>query len=123
MEPTLFPWVMLVLALLIPGRPASVALYFFGGLYLLVRYSLSHAAHRVTVERSVSDTHIFLGEAVTVQVRLVNGTRIPFPWIQFLESRPAQLTQGPLTRVAALGAGQAAAATYTLHGSKRGRYR
>lgn len=115
-------WLYLFGALLIPGRPVYTVLYFIGGVYLLARLSLDHAAKRLTVERTLSDPRIFLGESVTVTLAFKNPTGMPVPWVQFMESRPPQMASEPFCKVVALGPGETVRAEYKLHGNKRGRY-
>jgi uncharacterized protein (DUF58 family) len=117
-----FLWLYLAGALLIPGRPLYTVLYFAGGVFLLARFSLSHAARRLAVRRELSDQRIFLGESVTVTLHFKNPTGMPVPWVQFIESRPQQMASEPFCQVLTLGPGEEAISSYTLHGNKRGRY-
>ncbi|HYF95831.1 MAG TPA: DUF58 domain-containing protein [Symbiobacteriaceae bacterium] len=117
-----FLWFYLIGALLIPGRPLYTVLYFAGGVYLLTRVSLQYAARRIEVVRELSDARIFLGESVTVTLRLKNPTGMPVPWLQFIESRPPQMASEPFCRVVTLGPNQTLTERYTLLGNKRGRY-
>lgn len=102
--------------------PLYTLLYVLGGVWLLARLSLAHAARQVTVERVLSDERIFLGERLTVTLRLRNATGIPIPWLHFTESRPAAMAATPFSRVVALGPGETVETTYALDGIKRGRY-
>ncbi|HYG59466.1 MAG TPA: DUF58 domain-containing protein, partial [Symbiobacteriaceae bacterium] len=122
MKASNFLWLYLAGALLIPGRPLYAVLYFAGGVWLLARVSLEHAAKRLEVERTLSDQRIFLGESVTVTLRFKNPTGIPLPWLQLTESRPQPMAGEPFCRVLSLGPGEVVSATYSLLGSKRGRY-
>ncbi|HWI53487.1 MAG TPA: DUF58 domain-containing protein, partial [Symbiobacteriaceae bacterium] len=117
-----FLWLYLIGALLIPGRPLYTILYFAGGVYLLTRVSLKYAVRRLEVERELSDARIFLGESVTVTLKLKNPTGMPVPWLQFIESRPQQMASEPFCRVVTLGPNQTLTERYSLLGSKRGRY-
>jgi uncharacterized protein (DUF58 family) len=115
-------WLYLLGALLIPGRPVYTVLYFVGGAVLLARLSLAYAAGKLTVERGLSDQRIFLGESITVSLKLNNPTGVPLPWLQLIESRPPQMASEPFCQVVTLAAGEAVTAQYTLLGNKRGRY-
>ncbi|HWI61899.1 MAG TPA: DUF58 domain-containing protein [Symbiobacteriaceae bacterium] len=117
-----FLWIYLALALLIPGRPLYTILYFTGGVYLLTRISLQYASRRLEVERELSDGRIFLGESITVTLRVKNPTGMPVPWLQFIESRPQQMASEPFCRIVTLGPNQTITDRYTLLGNKRGRY-
>jgi len=115
-------WFYLIGALLIPGRPVYTILYFLGGVYLLARASLEHSFKRLEVERTLSDQRIFLGESVTVTLRFRNTTAMSLPWLQVVESRPAQMTGQPHSHIATMGPGSVVETSYALLGTKRGRY-
>lgn len=122
MAPSTFLWLLLGLALLIPGHPLWKALYLAGGIYLLARFSLRHATRRLSVERQLSDQRIFLGESLTITLRFQNTTGVPLSWLQFWESRPQPMASEPLAGVISLVARGREEVSYTLHSSRRGRY-
>jgi uncharacterized protein (DUF58 family) len=115
-------WIYLIGALLIPGRPLYTILYFAVGVYLLTRLSLEYAGRRLEVVRELSDARIFLGETITVTLRIKNPTGMPVPWLQFIESRPAQMASEPFCRIVTLSPNQSITERYSLFGNKRGRY-
>lgn len=117
-----FLWLLLGLALLLPGGPLWKVLYLAGGAWVLAVFSLRHATRRLQVLRHLSDQRIFLGESLTVTLRFQNPTGIPLAWVQFWESRPQPMATEPLAGVLTLGARGKEEASYTLHTSKRGRY-
>ncbi|HYF75597.1 MAG TPA: DUF58 domain-containing protein [Symbiobacteriaceae bacterium] len=115
-------WIYLIGALLIPGRPLYTILYFAVGVYLLTRLSLEYAGRRLEVVRELSDARIFLGETITVTLRIKNPTGMPVPWLQFIESRPQQMASEPFCRIVTLSPNQSITERYSLFGNKRGRY-
>lgn len=115
-------WVYLIGALLIPGRPLYTIFYFVCGVFLLTRLSLEYAGRRLEVVRELSDGRIFLGETITVTLRIKNPTGMPVPWLQFIESRPQQMASEPFSRVVTLSPNQTLTERYSLFGNKRGRY-
>jgi uncharacterized protein (DUF58 family) len=115
-------WIYLIGALLIPGRPLYTILYFAVGVYLLTRLSLEYAGRRLEVVRELSDARIFLGETITVTLRIKNPTGMPVPWLQFIESRPQQMASEPFCRIVTLSPNQTITERYSLFGNKRGRY-
>lgn len=115
-------WLYLAGALLIPGRPFYTAVYLLGGVYLLARYGLAYAVTRVSVERTLSDERIFLGEDLTVRLQIRNRSGLPVPWLQFADSRPQPMAAEAFGGILALKPGEGAEVSYTLSGVKRGRY-
>ncbi len=97
--------------------------YLFFILYVLARLwtrnNLKHVKfHRRFVGRA------FAGDEVTVRVQVVNGSRLPVPWVQVHESLPVELISPPFHQeVFSLGPREERFFSYDLHCRRRGVYR
>ena len=96
--------------------------YLFFAVYLLSRLWAQHTIHHLRVRRRFAK-RAFLGEQVTVELRLHNAGWLPIPWLEVNETLPVQLTAPPFHRqVISLGAREERHLRYTLSCRRRGYY-
>lgn len=97
-------------------------LYLFVGIYLVSQIWSRRMLRHLQVERSL-ERRAFLGDRVTVTLRLKNLSRLPIPWLLFNEVLPINLSTPPFFRqVITLGGQGSHTAGYTLSARKRGYY-
>ena len=65
--------------------------YFFIAAALLARLWIWRAWHKLEIRRDFED-HVFLGETVTLRLRLRNGGRLPIPWVRVEDKLPGRLS-------------------------------
>lgn len=90
-------WILITLALLIPSLVLRetplylVTLLFFstGG---LARLWAKYLFAGVEYTRSLSSHRLFLGEEVTVELRVANRKILPLPWFRVLDEVPQEIT-------------------------------
>ncbi len=111
-------------ALLLRGTPLAPVIYCLGLLWIAVSVLVRVVARSVAVRQHVSPTHVTPGEDVHVALTLTNRSRLPIPWMWFVEPLPIRLQSGPHFRACAAlpGAGRCQVA-FTLRPLQRGQYR
>jgi uncharacterized protein (DUF58 family) len=98
-------------------------LYVVVGLQVLARVWLRRGIQRLTWRRAAPKA-AFPGEALTVEVEVLNNSLLPIPWVSLHESIPASLRSPPMiNEVVSLGAKERHTLSYTLVGRQRGYYR
>ncbi|MDQ3703513.1 MAG: DUF58 domain-containing protein, partial [Chloroflexota bacterium] len=65
-------------------------LYFFLIVALLARLWIWRAWRKLEIRRDFDD-HVFLDETVTLRLRVVNGGRLPLPWVRVEDKLPSRL--------------------------------
>src|SRR5919199_3462528 len=65
--------------------------YFFIATALLARIWIWRAWHKLEIRRDFDD-HVFLGESVTLRLRILNRGRLPIPWVRIEDKLPARLS-------------------------------
>lgn len=97
--------------------------YVCAGIYVWSRWIAPRLLNSLEVRRLFND-HAFLGETVTITLRLKNRGRLPIHWIQLTESVPVALNAGQLRRqVLRLGGRQTKSVGYDIRAMRRGYYR
>lgn len=96
--------------------------YFLGAVYIAARLWMHHTYRKLSITRTFSD-RVFCGETVTIDLVVKNGSRLPVPWIELLESTPTELTlQHFQEQVVTLGPRERRVFRYTLAARRRGYY-
>ena len=134
-------WITASVMLLLVGLTAnSVPIAGLGVLVLgtggLARLWVRLSLERVRYTRSLQESRAFVGESVTVRLRLANEKRIPVPWVEVREQLPEAMptldvhTQPSgipgvvfMSRNTSLGANEAVQWPITLAANVRGFYR
>jgi uncharacterized protein (DUF58 family) len=98
--------------------------YVIAGIFAWSRWLPRHHLRHILVDRSYDD-HAFLGEPVTVTIRLQNRTRFRVPWFQFDESIPLGLrVEGnEPQRALTIKGRESVAFSYEVQAYRRGYYR
>lgn len=97
--------------------------YVLIGVYALSRWYIPRSLARVEAARNFH-SRAFLSEPVTIEVRLINCSRLPVMWLQLVESVPPELRAGPtVNHVVHLGSRGERRLTYQVRSMKRGYYR
>ncbi|NUP92879.1 MAG: DUF58 domain-containing protein [Candidatus Omnitrophica bacterium] len=92
------------------------------GLYAWSRWYPPRALRLLDVQRSFAN-RVFLGETVSITLRLHNQQRWGIPWLQLYESVPLELrTADNLNQVITLPGQETAVLHYTLQANRRGYY-
>jgi uncharacterized protein (DUF58 family) len=93
------------------------------GVYVWSLWQTPRALTQLRISRH-SDSHAFVGERVSVRLRLHNEQWLPLPWLQFSESIPPELRAGDKADHAlSLGPRRTAEFTYFVQAGRRGFYR
>ena len=94
--------------------------YFIGFVVLLAWLWVRHTSRRIALRREFA-SHAFLGETVTVKLRLTNRSRLPLPWLKVEDRLPQPLTTTDAFRaVVTLGPRLSRTVTYELVARTRG---
>lgn len=97
-------------------------LYVVVGLQVLARLWPQRGARRLATARRAPPA-AFPDEPLTVELELVNQSRLPIPWLALNESIPPALRTPPALReVITLGAGERRIIRYTVSAQQRGYY-
>lgn len=97
-------------------------LYFFVLAWLLARVWVWRAWRALEIGRHFDD-HVFLGETVTLRMRLNNAGRLPIPWVRVEDKLPQRLAASDAFRaVVSLLPRETRTLEYTLSASRRGYY-
>lgn len=132
-------WIILVLILIALGSVFQIHALLVLSAFLLVLAFVSwawnrSALHGVTYERSLSETHAFFGEVVTVTVRLANRKPLPLSWLLTYDLWPRHLpllaggrlfvhdTRSLLINSFSVQWNESVTRTYTLLCNRRGIY-
>jgi len=100
------------------------SLYFFLGLYLVIRFWNHHALKNLTCERVLFHNRAFLGEELTVQLCLTNNGFLPVLWVKITEYLPYGLGYvQPYRSVVTILPRRKIMASYRLYCRSRGYYR
>ena len=92
------------------------------GVFAWSRWYTPRAFRRLRAERNYTD-HAFLGEPITVTIKLYNDNRLAFPWLEFTETVALELqSTHTLSRVASLPGQAAAEFSYEIRSQRRGYY-
>lgn len=93
------------------------------GVYAWSQWITPRALRQIVARRSFRQ-RAFLGEKIPITLELYNKSRLPIPWIQFVESVPVALIADKATRqVTSLGRHGAKSYTYHIQTKRRGYYR
>lgn len=97
--------------------------YVIAGVYLWSRWHAPRAFRNIHFRRTF-ESHAFLGERVSVTLKLHNGNRLPLPWLQVAESVPPQLrTEFTPNVVLSLSGRESTQLSYDIQPTRRGYYR
>ena len=97
-------------------------LYLVFGVYFFSRFWTRRTLERLKIERDFV-TRAFLGDDVTVELRIENQHWLPVPWLQINESLPVALSSPPFFRqVISLHTHETRRLHYTLRCRRRGYY-
>ena len=86
-------WALLILfifAALMRQNWIYYLVYVIGGIWVLGHWWTRRVLGKLTVERKMLD-RAFMGEKITVNVEIKNGSRLPLPWLQLQEQVPLDL--------------------------------
>ena len=123
---TKLPGIILVLVVLTAALRIEFLFYLIYlciGVYVWGRWVTPWSLGRLRVEREFTD-HAFLGEKITVTLRIKNESRLPLPWLELVEGSSVDLRARDETNDAlSLGGREAVVYSYTVRATKRGRYR
>ena len=93
------------------------------GVYAWSQWVTPRALRQLKLKRSFAG-NAFLGERVTVRLVLTNNSRLPIPWIQFVESVPVTLRIGqPARQALTFRSRETKTITYEVQAMRRGYYR
>jgi uncharacterized protein (DUF58 family) len=97
--------------------------YFMVAVFVLARLWSNRAFSRLKIHRRFTD-RVFSGEAVPIDLMVQNGSRLPVPWLEIVESTPHELRGVDMPDlVLTLGPRERRVFRYTLTARKRGYYR
>lgn len=99
-------------------------LYLFAGIYIVLRLWTDHVFSRLEVRRTFVE-RAFLGDLVTVKLKLTNHSPLPILWLQLNEVIPWSLsmsTAQAVREIITLKGKESRTITYTLRASRRGYY-
>ncbi len=97
-------------------------LYLFAGAYILSHLWSRRMLNHLYISRDLQ-RRAFLGDQVTVTLKLENRSRLPIPWLMLSESFSVDLSSPPFFReVITLNGKASHTAQYTLNARKRGYY-
>ncbi len=96
--------------------------YFFLITGLLARLWIWRAWRNLEIRRDFDD-HVFLGETVTLRLRIRNNGRLPIPWVRVEDKLPARLSAEDAYRaVVSVLPRETRTTEYRLTGHRRGYY-
>jgi uncharacterized protein (DUF58 family) len=96
--------------------------YVLGGVWVVSHWWIRRAVQNIVIERRMVD-HAFLGERIRVQLRFLNHSWLPLPWLQVQELVPLDLRDAAdYTIVLSVGGRAVTEHEYTLHCKRRGYY-
>lgn len=97
-------------------------LYLVFAVYFFSHFWMRRTLERLKIERDFV-TRAFLGDEVTVELRVENQDWLPVPWLQINESLPVELSSPPFFRqVISLHTHEMRRLHYTLRCGRRGYY-
>lgn len=97
-------------------------LYLLAGVYLLSRFWSRRVFKHLKITRTLPE-RAFLGEKITVALRLENASRLPIPWLMLNENFSSVLSSPPFYRQVITLSGKTSHITeYILHARRRGYY-
>jgi uncharacterized protein (DUF58 family) len=118
----IFILVLFALAALLRIDFFFTVLYLFAGVYILSRLWSRRMLRNLIISRSM-ERRAFLGERVSVTLKLENRSRLPIPWLLLNESFSTVLSSPPFFReVISLGGKATHCAQYSLMARRRGYY-
>jgi uncharacterized protein (DUF58 family) len=120
-----FPLLIMILLFAAGFQESSLItlIYLLVGVFVFGRWWAGRAIQQVRISR-VFDRHAFLGETVTIAIRIQNAGWLPVGWLRLQESLPVELTVPRFfRRVCSLAGHEEIRETYELHANKRGYYR
>ncbi len=120
----IIPLILLLGLLALFGQESFVftLIYIFAGTYALVRWWSRRALHSVRFERVFVDK-AFPGEEIRVQLKFINSSWLPLPWLQVSEAASSDITSGRNFRqVLRLNGHGRTSTEYLLQARKRGYY-
>ena len=98
-------------------------LYLLVGVYIISRFWMRRSLTSLQITREM-EQRAFLGDKITVTLRLDNLSRLPIPWLVITETFPVTLASPPILReVITLGGRASHTIRYTLLARRRGYYR
>jgi uncharacterized protein (DUF58 family) len=93
------------------------------GIYGWSQWITPRALRQIEARRSFRQ-RAFLGEKIPITLEIRNKSRLPVPWVQFVESVPVALIAGAATRrVTSLSGHESKRYTYHVQAQRRGYYR
>ncbi len=98
-------------------------LYLFVGVYILSHIWSRQVQKQLYISRTLPQ-RAFIGDRITVTLKLENRSRLPIPWLMLSEVFPVELASPPFFRkVVTMGGKSNHIAQYTLTARKRGYYK
>jgi uncharacterized protein (DUF58 family) len=117
-----FTLVLFILAALLRIEFFFTIFYLFIGVYVVSRIWTKQSLRRLMVYRTLPE-RAFLSERLTVTIHLINGSRLPVPWLMINESFSSVLSSPPFFRqVISLGSRDQIQLEYELVARRRGYY-
>lgn len=114
--------ILLAVALLARMDLVFYLVYVLAGMYAVARWWARRGAEQLRVRRRFI-THIFAGEAASVEIEIANAGWWPVPWLRHEEPPPLALNTGSAVRQAiSLRPKERVCPRYTLAGQQRGYY-
>ncbi len=93
------------------------------GVYVWSQWVTPHTLGKLRLQRRFRH-NAFLGERVPIELRIENTSRLPIPWVQFVESVPVALrTKKPTHIAATFRPKEQKTVTYEVQAMRRGYYR
>ena len=123
------PWaaalvVLAVAAFLVHAWPVTLVVYSMALLWLLVWWLVGRVGRTLSLRQRLSATHVAPGESIGVEIALVNGTRLPVPWLWLRERLPVHLEAGASFQACgAVAPAGVATFRFEFTPTRRGRYR
>lgn len=97
-------------------------LYLFSGAYILGRWWSRKAIASLTFSRKF-DAHVFIGDRVSVQLKIRNTSRLPLLWARIQESLPVEISRsGSVRRIISFSPRECHQLSYLLEPRYRGYY-
>jgi uncharacterized protein (DUF58 family) len=114
---------LLLVAALMTGVGVFYLLFYLVGGIHAVGWAWSGLIRRGMKVERILPTRVFIGETIPVQVKVINGSFLPVPWVGLWETLPKELSsQDVLRRATALRPRGEATVEYELTARKRGYY-
>lgn len=113
---------LMILAVFLRAEPALTIFYMVIGAFILAFWWSKRAIKHIQISRSFID-HAFLGDEITVELKITNTSILPILWLEIHESLPVNLRAGRnIKQVFSLGIREEKIIRYSLYAFKRGYY-